>query len=426
MTDFKKVTKCRVCGSGSLKEYLDLGSHPLANSLLKEASEESKNYPVEVLFCENCCLSQLSIVVDPKIMYEEYPYHSSISKTFQYHCYEMAVEIRKILNSNKPWPKSVSSKGEQDNDDDGMYDLNFLVVDIASNDGCLLEQFKKLGYYTLGVEPSKNLYKECEPKNLGIVNDYWSEASASRIAACDVITATNVLAHVDDVKDFLTLVKSKLRSFTKGIFVCEVPYFFNLITSNQFDTIYHEHLSYFLFKPLRILFSSVGLNIFKVEEYPIHGGSLRIYASPYKYPIDKSVSDLEEFEKNEGLYNFNTYVLFNNRVEKIKREFLKVLNNCKELNKTVMGYGASAKGISLINYCGADKSQITSIVDETPYKQWKFTPGSNIQISNFSYFSEERPDYILLLAWNFAEELMNKTKHLKTRYIVPIPEVRIL
>ena len=396
--DYKKVISCRCCGSNNLVKYLDLGEVPLANNF-----NSSKSYPIEVLLCMDCSLSMLSIVVNPLILYSSYPYHSSVSETFKNHCGEMAKTIKDILGTPNP-----------------------LVCDIAANDGCLLEQFRKEGFYTLGVEPAENLANECEKKNLGVIHGFWDSESSKRIAACDVITATNVFAHVDDIKTFVNLAKDKLRCFHKGIMVIEVPYLDNLLNYVQFDTIYHEHLSYFLFKPLDVLFKSLGIPIFRVEKIPIHGGSLRIYACPYERPIEDSVEHLLMEEENSNLWNLNTYKDFSENIEFIREDLPFLLYSLNEEGKKVMGYGASAKGISLLNYCEIDNEVIHSIVDETPDKQGKRTPGSDIPIVPFDAFEKEKPDFILLLAWNFKDELIKKTKHLGAKYIVPIPQVEIL
>lgn len=401
--EYKKVAECRVCGSKKLTKYLDLGEVPLANNL--ESPE--KKYPIEMLLCEECSLSQLSIVVKPEILYASYPYHSSVSQTFKKHCRSMALAVKEILLKKSDL-------------------LNHMAVDIASNDGCLLQEFKEEGFYVMGVEPCKELAKEAEIKGISTVDDFWNEDTFKRVPACDVITATNVFAHVDDVKGFMELAKNKLRAYSKGIIVVEVPYMANLLNYVQFDTIYHEHLSYFLFKPLHRLFKDMGCPIFRVDQVPVHGGSLRIYASPYDYEIEGSVNEMLLSEANSGFYDVQTYGEFAENIEFIREDLPFLLFSLSEEGKKVMGYGASAKGISLLNYCEVDYTSIHSIVDETPAKQGKLTPMSNIPIFSFDAFEREKPDYILLLAWNFAEELIKKTKHLGAKYIVPIPQVVII
>ena len=411
LMSYRKVTNCRICNSTDLFSYLELPDSPLCNNLSDVPWAEQDLYELKMLLCKNCFLSQLSVVVKPEVLYSNYAYKSSTSQTFKDHCYKMAVDIQ----SQFKLPD------------------NPLVLDIASNDGCLLREFKRAGFTRLiGFEPAKNIanhetYKLDEL--ICVVNDFFSEETAKLVKGDDgggrasVITATNVFAHVDDLHDFLRGVKWFLHE--EGIFVVEVPYLPNLMKNNQFDTVYHEHLSYFLLKPLLRLFEEHGLPIFKVEEYSIHGGSIRLYASKNYYQEDRSVSELLEFEDVSGFYKVDTYIDFAARTLRVAADLQIIMNFVKNSGKKVMGYGASAKCISLINYLGLGDS-IHSIVDDTPGKQGKFTPNSNLPIVDFSHFEKEKPDYILLTAWNFASEMMAKTGHLGTKYIMPIPEPRII
>ncbi len=354
----------------------------------------------------DCSLSQLSIIVNPDILYKDYPYHSSVSKTFKKHCYDMATDLKQYFPTIDP-----------------------LVIDIASNDGCLLKEFKSQGYCVMGVEPSQNLVDLALEKGIPTVRGYWGSESSNLIPSCDVITATNVFAHVDDIRSFIESVRDKLRVYSKGIFVLEVPYLPNLIEGNQFDTIYHEHLSYFLLKPLDRLFDSCGLQIFRVEKQSIHGGSIRVYSSPFNYPIENSVNEMIDAEESAGYYDLNTYLNFSNNVEFIKREFKNLMVNLRNDGNKVMGYGASAKGVGFLNMCGITKDEIISIVDDTPDKQGKEIPGIGIPIVGYDVFDVVEPDYIVLLSWNFKDELIAKTPRHRERqgkYIVGIPEVKII
>ena len=397
--DYRVVKKCRICKSSRLKKYLDLGSQPVPNKLENPA----KCYPLQVLYCQDCSLSQLSIVVKPEIMYMDYPYHSSVSKTFQKHCYELAIKLKKFKTKNNP-PS---------------------CMDIASNDGCLMEQFRKVGFIVRGYEPCKELARIANDKMLLTINRFFSLES-SKDTRCwsgeDFITATNVFAHVDDIHDFLEACKIQMEANRRGIVVVEVPYLQNLIHGNQFDTIYHEHLSYFLLKPLVRLFKECGVPIFKVERIPIHGGSIRIYASMHNYKVSDSIRNMLEDERIKGFYRFDTYKKFKDKVENVKKCFKFLLEHSSLMGHSVAGYGASAKGISLLNYCGINQHELRYIVDDTIAKQGKFTPGSEIPILS-KFF---KPDYIVLLAWNFADELMEKTKHLGAKYVIPIPNVRVI
>jgi len=425
--DYKFITNCRVCGSANLRKYLDLGRQPLANGLLN-SPETPRKYPLQVLFCQECSLSQLSIVIDPKIIYKNYPYHSSVSETFKNHCREMAITIKKMYENS--YPEKVGTLKKDIKGRSYVTDSisKPFVVDIASNDGCLLEEFKAQNYYVMGVEPSKNLAQISNKKGISTVNGFWEKESAKGVPSCDVITATNVFAHVDDIKSFLELAKSKLRLYTKGIMVVEVPYLLNLIEQIQFDTIYHEHLSYFLVRPLRIIFKRIGIPIFKVEQYPIHGGSIRIYASPYERKEHQSVKEMEEKERAAGLYQFKTYTRYAKKVRDIRDHMVSLLKDLKSQGKKIAAYGASAKGISLMNYCGITNTDISYIADDTKAKQGKYAPGCNIPIVSKDHFDSNHPDFIALLPWNFADELMAKTKKFKLKggkYIIPIPQVRL-
>lgn len=410
---YRKVESCRVCKSHGLELYLDLGEIPLVNSLIEANDIEKKEpmFPLEVVYCGNCSLSQLSVVVDPKVMFSNYVYRSSISKTLQQHFSEMAKKMLDIFNS----------------------DSEILVVDIASNDGCLLRQFKMNGFNNvIGIEPAKNLADIANASEIKTINSFWAvdvaEEIKSKHGKAKVITATNVFAHVDNLHSFLEGIVILLDE--DGLFIVEVPYLSDLIEKNEFDTIYHEHLSYFLLKPIKMLFEGFSLKVVGIDKHPIHGGTIRIYASKMDIKVNahKSLGQFLEFEKDKGLYNIKTYKDLSKKVGKVKEGLLLILNRLKRENKKVAAYGASAKGNVLLNYCGINSSLIKFIVDDTPEKQNKLAPGSRIPIKDASILEREKPDYLVLLAWNFAEELMNKTKSHQERggkYIIPIPEVKI-
>lgn len=437
--EYKILTNCRICKSPNLHKYLSLGEVPLANSLLNSPEQESKKYPIEVMLCLDCSLSQLSIVVDQKVMFSDYPYHSSVSQTFKDHCREMARTIKPMLNiPDRPY--------WMDNNIDWESKWFPTVLDIACNDGCLLREFLEEGYGVLGVDPAENfnstdmLKKKLEDGTveytdvIPIHTMYWTKKNAEEVLTSmtrpnfgerrSLITAQNVLAHVDDLEDFLGGVHVALEG--NGIFVAEFPYLPNLIENNQFDTIYHEHLSYFLLKPLIRLFKDNGLQIFKVEQYPIHGGSIRIYASKYAYDVQESVRQMLDFEEAKELYSIETYTRFGDRVLRVMNDLKMCLENIYESGKKVMAYGASAKGISLMNYSGIKREWIHAVVDDTQDKQGKFTPGTLIPIINSNGFKDEAAHFIILLAWNFRQELMAKCWWHSGYFIIPIPEVSVI
>ena len=412
---YRIVEKCRICGGTSLVPYLDLGLIPLVNNYLKSSDlgKEEIKLPLKILYCAQCSLSELSIVVNPEILYRNYFYRSSVSRTFRDHCFAFAEECAKRFNLTK---------------DD-------LIVDIASNDGCTLKEFKKFGVRVLGVDPAINLAKIANAEGIETLAEFWNEETAKMIlnkfGKASIINAMNVFAHVDDLNPFLEGIQILLKD--DGVFTIEVPYLLNFINKKEFDTSYHEHLSYFLVRPLTYLFKKYGMEIFDIKKLTIHGGSIRVYI---KKEINKttkvdtdSIKWLLELEKDLGLHTILVYLNFSHNVRRIKDELLAFLKLLKDRGKIIMAYGASAKGTVLLNYCGIGKDYIDYIIDDTPEKQGYFAPGTHIPIVDSSYLKSKKPDYLLLLAWNFAEELIVKTQDYKNsggRYIIPIPDIMVI
>lgn len=410
---YQSIDECRICGSKKLTKYFHLGMMPLANAYVDPASKENEfGYPLEVLFCAECALSQLSIVVDPSVMFSNYAYHSSISKTFQTHCAEMAQQLKGFSKKQAPF-----------------------IVDIASNDGALLREFKKKGFKTLGVDPAKNLAEMANAEGIETLPFFWDEVIAKKIlqkyGAPDFITATNVFAHVHDVKSFVQ--NAKLILDDEGLLVIEVPYTLNLIKKNEFDTIYHEHLSYFLVKPLKRLFENEGMKLADVQEMPIHGGTIRVFvAKKENKGFLVQTGRIQEFlgrEEKEGLHSAKAYFEFVNRLLDLKIDLLQLLSKLKKEGKTIGAYAASAKGNTMLNYCGISSDFIDFIIDETPEKQNKLYAGNHIPIFAYAELERRKPDYLMILAWNFAKEIMGKTKDHEKRggkYIIPIPHVAVV
>lgn len=312
---------------------------------------------------------------------------------------------------------------------------NSLVVDIASNDGAALSTYQSLGIKVQGVDPAINLADIANAKGIPTRPDFWSARIAreirSEVGEADVITASNVFAHVDDLYEFMEGVANLLKE--DGLFVVEVPYAVPFITKNEFDTTYHEHLSYFLLKPLMHLFGRSGFKVVDVEFYEIHGGTIRVYvAHERSNKIEVSSDTVYHFLNKEselGLHSLEAYNNFRHQAEKVKLDLMTLVEKLNTEGKTVVAYGASAKGNILTNYCKFDVSDILAILDDTPEKQGCFSPGHKIPILSPAELPNLKPDYLLLLAWNFAEELVKKTSDFKQnggKYILPIPEVTIL
>jgi 2-polyprenyl-3-methyl-5-hydroxy-6-metoxy-1,4-benzoquinol methylase len=410
---YRAVTECRICGSGRLEAYFDLGALPLVDSLLAPDAVDEPRAPLSVAFCRDCAHSQLRHAVDPELLFSEYPYHSSVSHTFRQHCWELGAEIRSLF-SERPRLK---------------------CLDLASNDGCLLREFRELGFETLGVEPARNLAREANDNGIPTVNAFWGAGTAARVVdeygRFDVVTATNVLAHVGDVHRFVAGVASVLRP--GGVFVFEVPYMRNLLRETQFDTIMHEHQSYFLLRPLTELLERHGFVCAGVDEKTIHGGTIRVRAArranDRSHDLDSGARALLERERDEGLWQPDAYRELEGRARRIREDFRALIARLRADGRTVAAYGASGKGNIFVNYSGLSTQEIRFIVDDTKDKQGKLYPGARIPIVASERLRIDRPDYLVLLAWNFAREIMERTSDFEDaggRYIIAIPQVRVV
>lgn len=410
----KEVKACRICGGSDMVPYLDLGQMPLVNSYLtsKDDIPSELKFPLVILFCRTCALSQLSLVISPEVLFRDYDYHSSVSKTFQAHCASLADATKKLHELSK---------------DD-------LVVEIASNDGCLLSEFKKLDLRVRGVEPARNLARISESRGLPTIAEFWAQPVADEIKKLDglasVVVCTNVLAHVDDLNGFLSAVRSLLKP--GGTFIFEVPYMLHFMERRAFDTTYHEHLSYFLLKPLETALRMNDLKLVDAELFEIHGGSVRVTAQPAssaRWEARERVKTLLEHEKSCGLLSEGVYLDFQSQVQNMREELRLFVIGAKSNGHTIAAYGASAKGNVLLNYCRLDHTLIDYVVDDTPAKQNKLYPGVHIPIVPRSTLAARPPKYLLLLAWNFAQELMANTRSFSQaggRYLVPIPSLQVV
>ena len=408
-----KVTKCRICGNENLHDVLSLGMMPLANNFLKKEQLSSPEFVAHLgaIFCANCGLMQLSHVVSPNIMFGDYVYIPSTSKTLINHFAELA---------NKTVEKFNLPEGS-------------LVVDIGSNDGTLLKFFKTHKVKVLGIEPATNIAKLAEASGIETINDFFGQRTALKVVddkgKAKVITGTNVFAHVNDLDDFLKGIDILLED--NGIFIIEVPYLPDLLEKIEFDTIYHEHLSYFSIKPLATLFKKFKMEIFDVERIGIHGGSIRVFVkrASASGPVSESVTNLLALEQERGLDSIETYLTFATEVASIKERLIELLKRLKSEGKRIVGYGAAAKGNILLNYCKIGTDILDYIVDNIPYKQGRYTPGMHIPVVPEEKIMQDKPDYALILAWNFAEEIIAKQQKYKEaggRFIIPIPDPRIV
>lgn len=359
---------CRVCESSNLATYLDLGRLPLANGLKTDYAEQ-----LAVVLCRNCGLSQLTAVVDRHALYDSYFYVSSTPQTFRDHCRDLV--------------KAVGGTGGR-------------VLDIGSNDGCLLAAFARRGFDVIGVEPAKNLVKQSK---FATYNGFWGKAAATLVGHADLVTSLNVLGHVDDVHDFVRCVKMVLRP--GGRWLIEVPWIVDLIQNTEFDTIYHEHLSYWSVHALNRLVRDHDLQIYRVDRFPkMHGGTIRVWVSrPHDYVVDKSVNNFLNRERAFNLFKLEPYKAFTRRIAANKKRLLTKLKRYK----TVWIYGASAKGSTLMNSYGLD---IPVALDDN-HKKWGYCmPGSKTKIMGINALRTVKVDALLLLAWNFKDEIIRRCR----------------
>jgi len=405
LNNYRLEQKCRICSSNNLKMILDLGEQPPSNSFMdknKLNSVESK-FPLRLFWCKDCYLVQLLDIVDKEYLFKNYFYMTSASKP--------------IVEHFKKYAQDVHQEFLQNNDS--------LVVEIGSNDGSLLKEFKKLGTSILGIEPATNLSNLANQSDITTKNTFFSSQISKEIVKsrnASVVVANNVIAHVEDLQDLMNGIKILIGN--DGIFIFEVPYLVDLIKNLEFDTVYHEHLSYFSILPLLKLVKQFGLEIFDIKKQSVHGGTLRIFVSKRdNYQIHNSVKIFIDDEKNLGLDKIEFYEKFSLNVKELKKNLIEILIKLKKENKIIFGYGAPAKGNVLLNYCEIDTKFLDYVIDTTPLKQGKYTPGMHIPIIAPSNLNNG--NVALLLAWNYESEILLKEKMFRNnggKFLIPVPK----
>ena len=401
---------CHSCGHTDLKTILSLGRTPLANALLRvdQLEETEETFPLELVFCPACTLVQITETVSPEKLFREYFYLSSFSDTMLRHAADLAT---KMIDEHGLGPESR-------------------VIEVASNDGYLLRHYKRAGVRVIGIEPARNIAQVAQHKHgIPTIPEFFTEQLARQLRiedfGADVVHANNVLAHVSNLDDFVFGLGVLLK--VNGVGVIEVPYVKEMIDGCEFDTIYHEHLSYFSLTALDKLFQRNALKIYDVERLPIHGGTLRIYVSYQREPENSVLQLLAEEAGWAGDRGF--YTDFSEKVERLRRELVELLRKLKAAGKRIAVYGASAKGSTLLNYCGIGNETLDYVVDRSTVKQGLYTPGTHLQIHPPEKLLADMPDYVLLLTWNFAGEILEQQAEYRRRggrFIIPIPSVKVM
>jgi SAM-dependent methyltransferase len=412
------LTKCRCCNSENLTTYLDLGMMPLANNLAdtKEAAINAERYPLQVMFCNDCSLSQLSVIIDPTVLFSNYTYRSGMSKGYRDHCKEMAETLQEQY---------------------GFNDRSFMI-DIAGNDGTLISEFQKVitGIHALNVDPASNMIEINKAAGVRQYTKFWSMMTALELKSIgwegfDLITATNVFAHVHDVKDFILGCKHSLNP--DGVLVLEFPYLIDFIEKGEWDTVYFEHLSYWSITPLFKMLLELDMKIINVTKHDIHGGTVRVEIARMEanYVVNINVHNYLAMEANEGYCTVGAYKGFQRVVQEASAEFLFSIMNLYPgkvvYPGNVAAFAASAKGNTLLN-CTQSYGSIRYIVDETPEKIGKFSPGTGIEIVPLAHLINNPVDYLIILSWNFADEIMSKCRAAgyKGALVIPIPTWKIV
>ena len=405
-------TSCILCQSANIEEFLNLGETALANQFLRadEINGNEAKYPLRVGFCHDCGHVQLTEAVPPGEMFDNYLYISSASDTLKKHLWDLSDLVARRYGL-----------GSQD-----------LVIDIGCNDGTLLKGLQRHGVRLLGVDPAQNLASFTDGSGIERCTKLFTAATAKDIVAqwgpASVITATNTFPHVQRLGDFLEGLETALKP--GGVFVIEMHYLLDMIEQVAFDTIYHEHVSYWALGPMKRLFEAHGMTVVDAERVPLHHGQLRVHVQRQgEGTVQPAVDKILANEKATGLAQFSTYKRFAERAKKIKRDLHETLRNLAQRGERVAGYGAPAKGNTLLGFLDIGPELLPYIVDKSPLKQGLYTPGSHIPVVRPERLLADQPDYVLLLAWNFVDEIVEQQAEYQKRggkFMVPVPEVRVL
>lgn len=411
--DLKTVTHCRMCDKNNLDDFLDLGHSPPSDRFLTKEELESPetHYPLKVSLCSDCGFVQLRYVVKPEILYQiDYPYEASTTKTGREHFHKMAKDI---CESYQFEPRS-------------------LVVDIGSNVGVLLSGFKSQNMRVLGVDPAKNIAQIANDNGIETIPEFFGCEVVPEIVRnkgrAKIITGTNVFAHIGNLNDLVTAVDSLLDE--RGVFVFEAPYFVDLFNHLEYDTVYHEHLGYISIKPLIPFFERFGMEVIDAKRVPIHGGSIRVFVSRKgDYSISDVVGNLISLEDQTQIYSLTQLQDFSHRVENNRRDLTKLLVGLKSEGNQLVGVSAPAKGNTLLNYCKIGTQFLDYLTEKSKLKIGRYSPGMHIPVVSDEKLMQDQPDYALLLAWNFADEIMRNLSAYKQnggKFIIPVPEPRIV
>lgn len=405
---------CRSCGTQLGTVFADLGMAPLANAFLGPADLNRMEpfYPLKAYVCGACFLVQLEQYATPERIFGDYAYFSSYSDTWVEHCRRFADDA---IRRYRLGPESS-------------------VIEVASNDGCLLQHFKRAGMQVLGIEPAANVAKAAEARGIRTLVEFLGQSSACAMAGrgirADLLVANNVLAHVPDLNDFIAGLALLLRP--EGVLTMEFPHLHRLIEGGQFDTIYHEHFSYFSLRAAACVLGRHGLEVFDAEEIPTHGGSLRVHAAhsvAARTRVTAAPAGIVAREAAAGLDRLATYAAFEGGMRAAKRALLGFLIDVLDRGQSVVGYGAPAKGNTLLNYCGIRRDLLDYTVDRNPHKQGRYLPGTHIPIQAPERIAETKPDFVLVLPWNIRDEVVHQMGHIREwggRFVVPIPRPEVL